>query len=192
MAGKASAYMLMGLGAFWFFHVVREVVWMRVQRGIELVFAAAALGLCLLNLYDFWHTRKKQYGKVVVQLPGKLRAWNHKMIEKLKNVSPKWILPAVFLLGLVISAGEFFCTGQLYVASIFVLLRQGQQELWTVAMLLFVYVLAMCIPQLGLILVIYRSKNLLSVSRFTLDGMPVVKLLYAGVFLMLFFLLLYA
>ena len=83
-------------------------------------------------------------------------------------------------------------TGQLYVASIFILLKQGQQEFLTVAMLLLVYVLAMCIPQLVLILVIYRSKNLLSASRFALEGMPVVKLIYAGVFLALFFLLLYA
>lgn len=120
MAGKVTAYMMMGLGAFGLFQVVQEAVFVRVQRGIETVFAAAALGLCLLNLYDFWNTRKKQYGKVVVQLPGKLRKWNHNMIEKLKNVSPKRMLPAVFLLGLVISAGEFFCTGQLYVASIFI------------------------------------------------------------------------
>lgn len=192
LAGKVTAYMMMGLGAFGLFQVVQEAVFVRVQRGIEIAFAAAALSLCLLNLYDFRNTRKKQYGKVVVQLPGKLRKWNHNMIEKLKNVSPKRMLPAVFLLGLVISAGEFFCTGQLYVASIFILLKQGQQELLTVAMLLLVYMLAMCIPQLVLILVIYRSKNLLSASRFTLEGMPVVKLIYAGVFLALFFLLLYA
>ena len=192
MAGKVMAYITMGLGAFWIFQAVQEAVFVQVQRGIEIVFAAAALILCLLNLYDFWNTRKKQYGKVVVQLPGKLRKWNHGRIEKLKSISPKWLLPTVFLLGVVISAGEFFCTGQLYVASIFTLLKQGKQELLTVAAVLLVYVLAMCIPQMVLILVIHRSKNLLSASRFTLEGMPVVKLISAGVFLVLFFFLLLA
>lgn len=185
MAGKLLAYVGMGMGAFWLLSLAGGGFG-RMQEILTWLFALAALALSLFNLRDYWKARKKEYGKVLLQLPKSLRDWNHRMIEKLKNLSSVWMLPALFLLGLVISAGEFFCTGQLYVASIYNLVRENGYVSADVWLQLLVYVVAMCIPQLVLILVIGKTRNLLSASRFALEGMPAVKLIYAAIFFFLF------
>lgn len=47
------------------------------------------------------------------------------------------------------------------------------------------YVSAMCLPLLLLILVIQKSRNLLAVSRITLEGMPAIKCINGVFFLIL-------
>lgn len=186
MAGKIITYIVMGLGVFWLFFALQDSYLEKVDRVLTFTFATLALIFCIMNMFDYIQTKRKEYGKVVSQLPSRLRQWNHNIIEKLKSIPAALFLPALFLIGVVISVGEFFCTGQLYVASIYNLSRQEGGVSLIVAIQLIIYVLAMSIPQLILITIIGKTKNTLFASRLALDGMPVVKLIYAGVFLYLF------
>ncbi|MGB8455732.1 MAG: hypothetical protein WCD89_25870 [Anaerocolumna sp.] len=189
--GKFFAYMGMGMGIFWFFTVIEESYVARLEHILTMCFAFLALVLSILNFVDFWSARKKNYGRIIVQLPKRLRHFNHIMIQKLGKVPTAIFLPLLFVLGAVISAGEFFCTGQLYAASILYMTKQKHEMTLMIFWMLLVYVLAMCIPQVIMIFIINKSRNLLAVSRFTLQGMTVVKLIYAFVFLLLFILLLF-
>lgn len=186
MLGKVITYTVMGLGVFWLFFAIQDSYLERIDKVLTYIFASLALIFCIMNLFDYIHTKRREYGKVVSQLPSKLRQWNHNMIEKLKNIPAILFLPTLFLIGVVISVGEFFCTGQLYVASIYNLSRQEGGISLLVSIQLIIYVLAMSIPQLILIIIIGKTKDLLSASRLALDGMPAIKLIYAGVFLYLF------
>lgn len=191
MAGKILAYLGMGMGAFFVFTVIKEAYFTLMEQILTICFAFLALVLSILNFIDFWNARKKNYGRIMVQLPKKLRHFNHSIIKKLENIPGTFLLPVLFILGVVISAGEFFCTGQLYAASILYMVKEKQELTFMVFWMLLIYVLAMCIPQGIIIFIINKSRNLPAVSRITLQGMPAVKLIYGFLFLLLFILLLF-
>ena len=188
MAGKFIAYMGMGMGVFWVFSVVQKAYFTRVEQIIIICFAALAIILSILNFVDLWNVSRKNYQRVIVQLPKGLRKFNHNMIHRLEHIPAVYLLPALFVMGIVISIGEFFCTGQLYAASILYMAEQEKGMIIQTFWMLFIYVFAMCIPQLIIIMVIHKSRNLLSVSRFALNNMVAVKLIYGLLFLGLFLL----
>lgn len=191
MSGKIIAYMGMGMGAFWIFTRIEESYFTWLKQAVIICFSVLAFVLSILNFVDFWNSKKKNYGKVIVQLPKKLRHFNHAMIKRIKKMPAVYLVPGLFVLGMVISAGEFFCTGQLYAASILYMAKQKPEMTSQVFWLLLVYVLAMCLPQGIMILIINRSRSLFAISRLNLQGMPVIKLVYGFVFLLLFILLLF-
>ena len=192
MAAKILAYTMMGMGFFQVLNAAQGSRFQAVQSVLTLVFALLALILCILNLWDYRNVKRQEYGKVLVQLPKGLRGFNHRMIEGVKKVPPVLLLPAVFLLGFIISAGEFFCTGQLYVAAIYSMFRAGEKSALSVWLMLLLYVIAMCIPQLIIIFVIEKSRNVSLVSGFTLQKMPVIKLIYAVMFFLVFLFLVFS
>lgn len=185
LAGKFLAYILMGTGVFYLFSAVETSGLLRLEQGITAVFAVLAFLIGILNFVDFWNVKRKEYGKVIVQLPSALRKQNHQWIGKLKQVPSGLLIPFLFGLGMVISLGEFFCTGQLYAASVLYMVRVQSRITAETVLWLLLYVSAMCLPLLILILVIQKSRNLLAVSRLTLDGMPVIKLINGVLFLLL-------
>lgn len=190
MAGKFAAYMGMGMGLAGLLSLVEESSFLRFQRILSVIFALLALFLGILNLLDFWNARKKEYGKIRAQLPEGLRRLNHRLIRKLQEVPDAWLIPALFVLGAVISAGEFFCAGQIYAASVFYMVSTGSAG-FRVFLLLAVFVLCMCLVQTVFILIVCKTGNLFKVSGMMREGMPVIKLIYAVFFLLLFVLLLF-
>lgn len=185
LAGKFMAYVLMGAGAFSLFSAVDIQGGGMIRKGISLCFAVAALFLSILNFRDYFFAGKGEYGRIKAQLPRKLREWNHHKIGRLKEVPERFLIPAVFVLGVIISAGEFFCTGQIYLASIIYLIRENSAEGIRNYLYLAVYTAALCIPQLLLILIIQKARSMTGASRLTLKGMPAVKLIYGIFFLIL-------
>ena len=177
------AYVLMGAGAFSLFSAVDLQGGGIVRKGIRLIFVVFALVLSILNFRDYFFAGKGEYGRIKVQLPRKLREWNHHKIGGLKEVPERFLIPAVFALGVIISAGEFFCTGQIYLASIIYLIKENSAGGIRNYLYLSVYTAALCVPQLLLILIIQRARSMAGASKLTLKGMPVVKLIYGILFL---------
>lgn len=190
MAGKWCAYFLMGTGLSWLLEFVEGNTFHWLVNGITIMFAIIALILSVGNFLDYWNTKKGEYGKIRVQLPVFLREWNHNIIRKLKNVPVKLILPVMFVMGIIISAGEFFCTGQLFAASIVYLLKK-KEEFARQLFLLAIYVTALCSVQIVLILAVRKSRNLVRISGSLQRSIPVVKLLSGIIFLILFLLLIF-
>ena len=141
------------------------------------------IGASFMNLLDFWNVRREEYGKVRMQLPSALRRFNHKMIKNAGNASGK-ILPFLALgLGIAISLGEFFCTGQIYMASILYMLRADSGNIGHILISFLVYVTAMCVPAAIFIFIIYKTKNTNRISDFMLAHMDIIKLANAVLFL---------
>lgn len=80
-----------------------------------------------MNFLDFLSVRKSEYGKVRMQLPKKLRHLNHQMLKKASHMEGAFLGILILGLGIAVSLGEFFCTGQIYMASILYPSPDGQR-----------------------------------------------------------------
>jgi len=139
-----------------------------------------AVGLCIMNTIDFFNARREKYGKIRVQLPKKLREFNNRLIENTINSGSRYMIPLVFLLGMVVSIGEFLCTGQIYVVTILNVALAGEIPAIQASL---TYVIAMIIPMTILLLICAKGKRVLVMSEFARKKLPVIKLANAILFL---------
>lgn len=184
LAGKFAAYCAMGMGLYKLFMAIGQDIFFNISNVLTWIFAAVFFILAILYLVDFVNVKRKQYGKIRMQLPTALRKWNHERIEKASKINAKWMIPAAVVLGIVISAGEFFCTGQVYLAAILYMMKMQQEMNLQTNAAFIVYVTAMCIPSFLIVLVIEKTKNVIRMSNKTLEWLPAIKLVTAIVFFM--------
>lgn len=182
LAGKFAAYCAMGMGLYKLFMAIGQDIFFNISNVITWIFAAVFFILAILYLVDFVNVKRKQYGKIRMQLPTALRKWNHERIEKASKINAKWMIPEAVVLGIVISAGEFFCTGQVYLAAILYMMKMQQEMKLQTNAAFIVYVTAMCIPSFLIVLVIEKTKNVIHMSNKTLEWLPAIKLVTAIVF----------
>lgn len=182
LAGKFAAYCAMGLGLYRLFLSIDQKILLGLSRGMTWIFAAVFLVLAVLYLIDFIYVQKKQYGKIRMQLPAVLRKWNHERIEQASRTDGRWLLFTAALLGILISAGEFFCTGQVYLAAILYMMKTQQQRQIKTILAFLIYVAAMCVPSLLIVFILEKTKNVIRMSDTTLKWLPVIKLATAIVF----------
>ena len=184
LAGKFTAYFAMGMGLYKLFMAIGQDIFFSISNVLTWIFAAVFCILAILYLIDFVNVKQKQYGKIRMQLPTALRKWNHERIEKASKINAKWMIPAAVVLGIVISAGEFFCTGQVYLAAILYMMKMQQEMKLQTNAAFIVYVTAMCIPSFLIVLVIEKTKNVISMSNKTFEWLPAIKLVTAIIFFM--------
>ena len=182
LAGKFTAYCAMGMGLYKLFMAIGQDIFLSISNVFTWIFAAVFFILAILYLIDFVNVKRKQYGKIRMQLPTALRKWNHERIEKASKINAKWMIPAAVVLGIMISAGEFFCTGQVYLAAILYMMKMQQEMKLQTNVAFIVYVTAMCIPSFLIVLVIEKTKNVIHMSNKTLEWLPAIKLVTAIVF----------
>ena len=182
LAGKFAAYCAMGMGLYKLFMAIGQDIFFNISNVLTWIFAAVFFILAILYLVDFVNVKRMQYGKIRMQLPTALRKWNHERIEKASKINAKWMIPAAVVLGIVISAGEFFCTGQVYLAAILYMMKMQQEMKLQTNAAFIVYVTAMCIPSFLIVLVIEKTKNVIRMSNKTLEWLPAIKLVTAIVF----------
>lgn len=182
LAGKFTAYCAMGMGLYKLFMAIGQDIFLSISNVLTWIFAAVFFILAILYLIDFVNVKRKQYGKIRMQLPTALRKWNHERIEKASKINAKWMIPAAVVLGIVISVGEFFCTGQVYLAAILYMMKMQQEMKLQTNAAFIVYVTAMCIPSFLIVLVIEKTKNVIHMSNKTLEWLPAIKLVTAIVF----------
>lgn len=182
LAGKFTAYCAMGMGLYKLFMAIGQDIFLSISNVFTWIFAAVFFILAILYLIDFVNVKRKQYGKIRMQLPTALRKWNHERIEKASKINAKWMIPAAVVLGIMISAGEFFCTGQVYLAAILYMMKMQQEMKLQTNAAFIIYVMAMCIPSFLIVLVIEKTKNVIHMSNKTLEWLPAIKLVTAIVF----------
>ena len=86
----------------------------------------------------------------------------------------------ILALGVVISFGEFFCTGQIYMASITYMLKD---QVKAAIFPFLVYTTAMSIPAVIMILLIQRTRNTEAVSDFMFRHLGAIKVFNAALFI---------
>lgn len=90
-----------------------------------------------------------------------------------------------FLLGFIVSAGEFLCTGQLFLTAILYVLHSDSTLSLRALSYLLIYTGAFLLPLVTVIAVISRTRQVLDVSEAIRKKMPLIKLCTAFAFLLL-------
>lgn len=183
LAGKFLAYLGLGMAVAAAASSIPMDAFGTARNVLNVLLLIFCLGAALGNLWDFVQVKKGNFGKVRMQLPGALRRWNEKMMQAaVRPGMGKLLFLAVFGGSVVIALGEFFCTGQIYLASILQWVQSAPGE--GVPFFVFcLYIAAMCIPALLIIILVAGGKSVFSLSEKSLRRMPAVKLLYAVLFL---------
>lgn len=180
-AGKFLAYLLLGTI---FFGLLSKLNIGWFHTAIKIVMLAVILILIILNLQDFFAAKNEKYNKIRVQLPTALRKVNHNLIKKISNVADlKMILLISFALGMLISLGEFLCTGQIYLTTIVTVLQTNKELNLQAFAYLVLYDLAFIIPLLILTYVIYKGKEVFEVSEVIREKLHLIKIINVGIFL---------
>lgn len=157
LAGKILTYAVLGMAIFQAFSLLTEETMERGQQITSVLLALLFLILSVLYFMDAYHAGRMEFGKVRMQLPERFRKLEHSAVSKAGSVSDKMLPLAAFLLGIGISVGEFFCSGQLYMASI-IHLAGTQKTLRTNVWPMFLFFSAgIMIPSLILVLIISRT-----------------------------------
>lgn len=182
LTGKVIAYFVMGIGLFSIFEIAQETFYnlFGILKWILCIFAVL---LSILNFLDLYHTVRGEYGKIRLQLPKALRKWNQSKIASIEHHSYQKIGAIILLLGFLISLGEFFCTGQIYAATLLSLLKSSSETAW-IRFEIFSYAIALCIPSLLLLITIAKGKSVITASNKVLNYMPYIKLINGILFLL--------
>lgn len=183
LLGKFLAYLFMGVGMITILASAEDLM-VGSYTVMKFILLGAAVFLAVMNFMDFLHVVKKEYGKVRMQLPASLRKWNQKMIQRFGSRGGRGLVLIIFLLGMVISAGEFFCTGQIYAATLLMLFRTGSGIRLLVLLAIVCYVTALCIPSAVCLIVVAKGKSVLTASDKALKYMPLIKLANGILFLL--------
>ena len=152
----------------------------------KVILGILIFGIALFNILDYFAAKHEKYGKIKMQLPSNLRDLNYKMIKKFTATNNKKKLVLVsMLLGMLISIGEFLCTGQLFLTTIVYVLKADSNLSLKAFIYLLVYVIAFIIPISIIFILIAKTKELFEISERIRESMPLVKLLTAFVLLVL-------
>lgn len=179
LAGKYVTYFAIGLVIYTTASQISQHMLDRVGRVVDVVLAVLFGIAGVLYLTDAIRVFRQDYGKIRTQLPVGMRRMNHKMIKYFAGKSGMLWPVLILVLGAAISLGEFFCTGQIYMAAITYLLKDQASGVWLAFL---VYVTAMSVPAFCMIILIQRTRNTEHVSDFMLRHLGAIKLFNAALF----------
>ncbi|MBU3092389.1 hypothetical protein K2F40_13040 [Clostridium sp. CM028] len=175
--GKFIAYLLIGSVLYTYLSKINIGIYNTIMKEIFILFSAIII---YLNVNDFLKARKEKFGQIKNQLPRKVRRFNHNVIKRfLENKSGKILVIISFLLGVVISLGEFLCTGQVYLASISYMIQKNSIYSLKAFSYLFLYDLVFIIPPIIIVFIIDKGTDMFKVSSFLVEKMYLIKLLTA-------------
>ncbi|MDR0450683.1 MAG: hypothetical protein LBH26_05420 [Treponema sp.] len=176
VASKLLTYLALGLILFTLARSLDPALFLAAQGLVRIVVIALSLLLCLLNLLDFINARRENYGAIRVQLPQALRRFNHAVIRKTVEGSPRYLMAAIFVLGVFVSAGEFLCTGQIYLATILYLLRTNTGSFALALSAFLCYTAAAALPPALLVILCHKGKQAMALSELVRARMPAIKI----------------
>ena len=181
IAGKFVAYFLLGT---LFFNLFVQLDFLWFPSYIKIAVLIIVLFLVVLNLQDYIAAKNEKYSKIRLQLPMFLRKYNHMWIKRIiKNGEGRLIIPLSFSLGVLISIGEFLCTGQIYLATIIYVLQKSKVFDVQAIVYFLLYGLALIAPLLLLTILIHKGREVFDLTEFIRGKMHIIKLINAIVFI---------
>ncbi len=187
------AYILMGLGVF---HVLYALEGFRyaallIQWGIVALCAV----FFILCVYDFIiYQKTKKSDKMLLQLSKNQKSFIHKVMRtflKDKQDSLWRLLIAAFVVGFVVSGVEAVCTGQVYLPTIRVILKEANQYFFKAAAYLIIYNLMFIAPLVLVFILTLCGKESAAFNNWLKAHLGLSKFLLCCVFLGLLLLLLF-
>ena len=138
--------------------------------------------LIIVNLMDARAAYREQYGDIKNQLPRGLRKFLNEHIKRALRGSGAALLVSVVLLGIVVAASEFLCSGQLYLATLTAGLSSGTAYARQF-MLLLIFCAAFILPSVIVSVIVVKGRDMFAASNALLKKMPVIKIATAAVML---------
>jgi HEAT repeat protein len=184
VAGVFVAYYGLGLGLA---EAVRhsEIV-QRAGRTLNMAMAVAVAILAVLNVRDGIICAQGRMGEMLLQLPGGLKAAIHRVIRL--QVRQAWMALAAFGAGAVVSVLEMACTGQVYLPTIYYILRQDPAAVGPNVYLL-VYNVAFIVPLVVVFALAYSGVRSERVAAWLQRHAAAVKFATAALFVAMLVLL---
>ncbi|WP_428897635.1 Cytochrome c biogenesis protein CcdA [Parelusimicrobium proximum] len=188
------AYILMGLGLFNFLYAMGSFYYAIVG------FKWLTIILCgiffLLSVYDLLAYKiTGRADKIILQLPKSYKEYVHKVMRfflKDKEKSTLRLIMASVAVGFIVSLVEAVCTGQVYLPTIVLILKEADSHFWRAISYLLIYNFMFIVPLIVifvLTLLGYESKGF---NDFLKKHLALTKFLLALVFLVLLILLITA
>jgi|GEM_PF-760476 len=175
--GKFLAYVLFGTILFKFLSAINFSF---LNLFMKVLLAIVLLILIIMNIQDFFAAKGEKYEKIRMQLPKGFRRINHKIIKKTSEFSNSNIILFIsFILGIIISIGEFLCTGQIYLATIITIFQTYSQLSFQALGYLILYNFALILPLLILTLLVYKGKEVFEVSEVIRERLHLIKMINA-------------
>ncbi|SHI87087.1 Cytochrome c biogenesis protein CcdA [Rubritalea squalenifaciens DSM 18772] len=159
-------------------------LWLR--NALNYVFAGFALLVAVLSFRDYLRARKGKLDEMTLQLPSFLKNRIRGVIRKGAK-SSRFVI-AAFFSGIAISFLELACTGQVY-APIIYKINQGSAD--AVSMLV-IYNLAFVLPLIVIFALAMGGMKSNALIQFQQKHTAMIKLLTAGLFLLLFVVLIFS
>jgi Cytochrome c biogenesis protein len=150
----------------------------------KVLLATFAILISFLSIKDYFAAKDERYEKIKNQLPLRIRKFNHAWIKKITSVNGNILLFIMcFLLGIIISFGEFLCTGQIYIATIAYMIQNQAAYALQAFFYLLVYDVAFMIPLVTVTVVVEKGKAIFDISEMLRKALPVIKLVTAVLFI---------
>ena len=182
--GRFVAYFLLGTLFFNLLLMLNTEVMRYIEWLFKSFLAIAIILLVVFNIRDYFAAKSEKYDKIKLQLPVALRRMNHKWIEFFMSVkNPRLLMIAGVILGIIISIGEFLCTGQIYLLTLVYIMRISPRFDAMTVLLFILYGLALIVPMILLLLIFHKGKEFFEVSEWVRKNFQYIKLLNAFVFL---------
>lgn len=181
--GKFITYFLMGTA---FYELLQKVSLGYFTIIMKYILVCFIIIFAFLNIQDYFFARKENYGKIKLQLPKSVKNWNYRWIMKINKLeNPHTLFTFSFVLGILTSVGEFLCTGQIYLTTILYMVH-NQSEFNVQALTYFlIYNTGFVIPLLVITVIVYKGSLLFDVSETIRDKMPLIKLIYSILFILI-------
>ena len=187
------AYVLMGLGVF------RVLYALEGFRTVAILIQWGIVGLCavffVLCVYDFVvYQKTKKSEKMLLQLSKNQKTFIHKVMRtflKDKQNSLWRLLVAAFVVGFVVSGVEAVCTGQVYLPTIRVILKEAHQYFFKATAYLLIYNLMFIAPLVLVFILTLCGKESATFNNWLKKHLGLAKFLLCCVFLGLLLLLIY-
>ncbi|MBQ8954676.1 MAG: hypothetical protein IJ048_11220 [Clostridia bacterium] len=181
LAAKFAAYVAIGT-VFLSVFSAWNPIWL--PTAARLLLTAIGGVLIVLNVMDAWAARHEQYGRIKNQLPGRIRGFLNRRIKESLHGKGIMLALSVALLGVVVAASEFLCSGQLYLANMIAGFSGGAAYARQL-MLLLVFCAAFLLPSAVITAIVVKSRNMFGVSNTILKHMPLIKLATAAAMLLI-------
>ncbi len=188
ISGKFLAYVLLGTILFQFLSMFDFRLFNTL---FKIIFAVVLLVLIVMSIQDYFAAKAERYDKIRLQLPEVLRRFNHGVIKKVSGFANlKIILLLGFLMGIVISLGEFLCTGQIYLATIITIFQTNSQLSLQALSSLLVYNSGVILPLVILLFLVYKGKEIFDVSEAIRERLHIIKIINALILALFFVIIL--
>jgi cytochrome c biogenesis protein CcdA/glutaredoxin len=180
------SYLALGLGIFGFIRLFTGLEYLRFA--LELSMAFLLLFLAAMSFIDAWKYGKSHDEKdVKLKLPALLKNIIHKLLKS--GLYSRWLLPGIFVTGVIVTFLESICTGQVYVPTMALLANNSLAGKWFFFLVL--YNVMFIIPLIVVFMAVYSGIDKFKLIEWSRKNVVAGKISMGCLFLLLLSALIY-